>query len=375
MSLQTEGQNDIPSRGDQSAQTKKKKNALKTFGVIAAAIIALLLIAAVTLIILMVNGEKKALGGSKDNVEVISVPEDLTASVVREETDSDTNVYIYYNNKKYIYNDKMTTVLFAGIDKHADEQLGTFGTAGQADTIIAAALNTETGKYKLMAISRDTMVDINISGADGRFKGTEKKQICLAYAYGDGKHTSCENLKRSVSRLMFGIPINSYAAIDLDAIPILNDAVGGVEVEVIEDLSKKDPALVLGANVLLNGKQAETFVRSRDTAGDENQNNLRMERQKVYLSSFIKKTLEQTKQDIKTPLRLYNSISDYLVTDIDASMITYYSSVFVRSGFSADDNFVKLPGTTTASEEFAEYYVDNSALFDMIINTYYKEVK
>ena len=219
------------------------------------------------------------------------------------------------------------------------------------------------------------MVDVNISGADGNFKGTEKKQICLAYAYGDGKHTSCENLKRSVSRLLFGIPINSYAAVDLDAIPILNDAIGGVEVNVIEDLSHKDPALVLGANVLLNGEQAETFVRSRDTAGDENQNNLRMDRQKEYLSSFIKKTLSQTKQDIKTPLRLYNSVSDYMVTDIDASMITYYTSIFVRSGFSAEDNFVKLPGTTTASEKYAEYYVDSDALFDMIINTYYTEVK
>ena len=129
MSLQTEGQNNIPSRGDLTSQkeknTRENKKALKIFGVIAAAIIALLLIAAVTLIILMISGEKKALGGNKDNVEVISVPEE-TASVEREETDSDTNVYVYYKDKKYIYNDKVTTILFAGIDKHADEQLGTF---------------------------------------------------------------------------------------------------------------------------------------------------------------------------------------------------------------------------------------------------------
>ena len=100
-----------------------------------------------------------------------------------------------------------------------------------------------------------------------------------------------------------------------------------------------------------------------------------MDRQKEYLSSFIKTTLSQTRSDIKTPLRLYNDVSDYMVTDIDASMITYYTSIFLKSGFSADDNFMKIPGTTTASEKYAEYYVDNDALFKIILDTYYTEVK
>ncbi len=363
--------NDIPSR---NADKKSPNKALKVFGVTAAVIIGILVIVAVTLIVLMFNGQKKALGDNQ-NIDVVSVPEEVTASVVREETGTDHDAYVYYNDKKYKYNDKVTTVLFAGVDKHVDEQTGIFGTAGQADTIIVAALNTETGKYKMMAVSRDTMVDVNVINPSGEFQGTEKMQICLAYAYGDGKESSCENLKRSVSRMMFGIPVNAYAAIDLDAIPILNDGIGGVEVNVIEDLSHKDPNLVLGSRILLDGRQAEIFVRSRDTKGDENQNNLRMERQREYLTSFIKKTLSQTKEDIKTPLRLYNSVSDYMVTDIDAAAVTYYTSVFLKSGFSADENFIKLPGRTTASEKYAEYYVDNEALFDMILDIYYTEVK
>ena len=353
------------------APTERKKNTpLKVFGIIAAVIIGILLIVAATFVILMFKGQRSALDANKD-VGNITVPAETEATVA---TDSDTNTYIYYNGKKYLYNDKVTTILFAGIDKHADEQLGTYGTAGQADTLFAAALNTETGEYKLMAISRDTMVDVNVLEPDGSFKGTEKQQVCLAYAYGDGKEGSCENLKKSVSRILLGIPINSYAAVDLDAIPILNDGVGGVNVTVNEDLSSRDPALALGANVTLGGIQAETFVRARDVRGDENQNNLRMERQKVYLTSFIKQTLAMTKEDIKTPVRLYNSVSDYVVTDIDVSMITYYSSIFLKTGFSADDNLVKLPGTTTASEQYAEYYVDNKALFELILDTYYTEV-
>ncbi len=377
MSRQQSSASPLPSRnGSAEEKPEKKKNkALKVFGVIAAVIISILVITAVTLIVLMFRGQHRALGDNKGVDNVISIPSDTGASLEKEDSGNDTNTYVYYDGKKYKYNDKVTTILFAGIDKHVDEQLGTYGTAGQADSIIIAALDTETGKYKLLALSRDTMADVNVLKPDGSFKGTENQQICLAYAYGDGKEGSCENLKKSVSRVLFGIPINSYAAIDLDAIPILNDDVGGVNVNVIEDLSHKDPALILGANVTLYGKQAETFVRSRDVNGDENQNNLRMDRQKEYLSSFIKTTLSQTRSDIKTPLRLYNDVSDYMVTDIDASMITYYTSIFLKSGFSADDNFMKIPGTTTASEKYAEYYVDNDALFKIILDTYYTEVK
>lgn len=373
MNPQQSAQSEIPSRRSSGTSKKKKNKPLKVFGIIAAVIISILVIVAVTLVVLMFKGQRSAVGGNKDAASAIEVPSEAEVETVN--TDSDINTYVYYNGKKYKYNDKVTTILFAGIDKHADEQYGTYGTAGQADCIIVAALNTETGKYKLMAVSRDTMVDVNVMNPKGEFTGTEKQQVCLAYAYGDGKKTSCENLKRSVSRIMFGIPINAYAAIDLDAIPILNDGIGGVEVDVIEDLSHRDPALTLGAHVLLQGDQAEIFVRTRDVKGDENQNNLRMERQKEYLTGFIKKTLSLTKQDIKTPLNLYNSSKDYTVTDIDAAMITYYTSVFLKTGFSADDNFVKLPGTTTHSEEYAEYYIDNTALFELVLDTYYTEVK
>lgn len=379
MSPQLSTQSNIPSRRntdtsvESDIKTKKKQNKfIKVFGVIAGAIITILVIAAVTLIVLMLKGQKSAVGGNKDAASAIEVPSEAEVIV---EDDSDTNTYVYYNGKKYKYNDKVTTVLFAGIDKQAYEQTGEFGTAGQADCIIVGALNTETGKYKLMAVSRDTMVDINILAPDGSFKGTEKKQVCLAYGYGDGDKLSCENLKKAVSRIMLGVPINAYAAIDLDAVPILNDSVGGVEVNVIEDLSFKDPALTLGSKVTLYGGQALTFVQYRDTKGDENQNNLRMERQKEYLTNFIKKTLYLTKEDFKVPLNMYNSVKDYTVTDIDAAMITYYTSVFLKTGFSADENFIKIPGTTTHSEKYAEYYVDNKALFDIILDTYYIEAE
>ena len=373
----TPHQNDIKSRDLSSSKDSrpKKSKALKIFTIVSLVIISILVIIAIVLTVLLIKGKKAVLEDNKNADENIQVPASFRA-----DTDTDKAVpqgrYVYYDGKKYQYNDKVTTVLFAGIDKrNYEHEEGVFGTAGQADCIFVMALNTETGDYKLMAVSRDTMCDVNTYDENGKYAGTEKMQICLSHGYGDGKEESCENLKRSVSRVFFGIPVNSYVAVDLDVISILNEQVGGVEVTVNEDLSGRDPALYEGANITLDGTQAEIFVRSRNIYGDENQNNLRMERQKTYLTSFIQKTLKMTKENMSVPLNMYNSISDYMVTDVDAAMVTYYTGVFLKSGFSSDKNLIKVPGKTVMGEQYAEYYTDTDEFFKIILDMYYTEVK
>ena len=101
------------------------------------------------------------------------------------------------------------------------------------------------------------MTDVNVYSDLGNFIGTEKLQLCLAYTYGDGKEKSCENTVRAVSRLFYGMPVAAYAALDLDAIAVLTDAVGGVEVTVTKDLTIQDPSLKEGERKVLTGEQAQ----------------------------------------------------------------------------------------------------------------------
>lgn len=357
-------------KSEDTKPKKKKSKALKVFTIIAVVIIVILLAAAITLGVLLFKGRNAALNGNKD--VVVDVPETFDV----ESTAEVNGAYVYHDGKKYQYNDKITTVLFTGIDRRTEQhEEGVFGTAGMADCIFVMALDTESGDYKLMAVSRDSMVDVDVIGSKDIFHGTEKMQICFAYAYGDGKEKSAENLKRSVSRLFFGIPVNSYVAFDLDVIPVLNEQVGGVKVTVNEDLSKYDPALYEGAEVTLNDTQAEIFVRRRDIHLDANQNNLRMERQKIYLTSFLKQTLALTKEDFSVPLNMYKSCSGNMETDIDTSMIAYYTSIFLKSGFDSEKNMLKVPGETTTDGTYAQYYVDTDKFFEIILDTYYTEVK
>ena len=323
-------------------------------------VVSILLVVVISLVVMINMGKNSLL---EDNQDLrVKVP----ASVEMYDD------YIIYKGHKYKYNENVATILFSGIDKKTKEHNEEiFGTAGQADSIFVLALDTSTGSYKLMALSRDSMVDVNICDAAGNFKGTQKMQICLAHAYGDGAETSNLNLKRSISRLFFGIPVNAYMSVDLDVIPILNDDVGGVTVTVMEDLTSWNPIFRKGETITLWGTQAETYVRARDVTGDENQNNLRMERQKSYIDGFVDNAITLTRKDFSTPLMLYNDVADYSRTDIDATKISYLASVFLQRGFSSDEDLVKIPGKTVMGEKYAEYHVDTEAFFDIIIQAYY----
>ena len=95
---------------------------------------------------------------------------------------------VTYQGEKYVYNEDLVSILFLGVDKEAFEEGGTVGDgkAGQADALFLLVLDTKTGKSRLIAISRDTMTDVNVYSDLGNFIGTEKLQLCLAYTYGDG---------------------------------------------------------------------------------------------------------------------------------------------------------------------------------------------
>ena len=129
------------------------------------------------------------------------------------------------------------------------------------------------------------MTDVPVLGIGGRPAGSVYGQLALAHTFGTGLEDSCDNTVKAVSDLLLGAPIDHYMALNMDAIPIANDAVGGVTVKVTDDFSAIDPSLPMG-EVTLRGEQATTFIRTRKGLGDQ-LNLSRMQRQKVYMEGFL----------------------------------------------------------------------------------------
>lgn len=332
------------------------------------ALVLLLLLLVVLFLALKVLGENAMLGRKDETVEVTAPEQE---DIILE----DEGETITYKGETYLYNESITAVLCMGIDREDIEgDVSAVGQSGQADMLMLAILDTESGEVNLWNISRDSMTDVDIYNVDGEYIRTENLQVCLAYAYGDGQKTSCENTVRAVSRLLFGMPIQSYAAIDLDAIRPLNDAVGGVEVTIHEEdiLPARFKA---GTTVLLQGDDVEAYVRSRRTEQPDepiDTNNNRMARQKQYMMNFIQKALQMTKEDLTTPVKLFNIAmeDDHMVTNLNVQKVAYLTTIFSKVNFT-EESFQTVPGEVVAGEEYAEFHVDDEALYQMILDTFY----
>ena len=302
---------------------------------------------------------------SAKNAE-IEVPKELQVAT---ENNGKT---VYYNGETYHLNEKITSILCIGVDRNALEEQELVGYGGQADSLFLAVLDAQNKKMSIIGISRDSMVDIDIYNTAGYFVETRTEQLCLSYAYGDGRKTSCENTVKSASRLLYGMPIHGYVAIDMDSIGDMTELIGGVTIDPGEDRKYFDFSNVEGNLVHLNGREAQVFVRFRDTDVLDS-NNDRIRRQKTFLLAFVNQVLAETKKDITTPVKLYGEVSDKVVTNLGVSDISYLASKAIECEFSMD-NLTVIQGEVRNDGVYAAFYPDETALYELILKTfYYKE--
>ncbi len=270
----------------------------------------------------------------------------------------------------------VTSVLFMGIDKSGSvETAGTAG-GGQCDTIFLLINNEEDKVQTILQIDRDTMAEIELLDAAGNPVGmTRTQQICLSHSYGSGNEKSCENTVRAVSRLLRNIPVDGYVALLYEAVPVVNDAIGGVEVRIEDDLSAIDSTLVEGKTVTLKGEQAIHYVRGRSNVADGTNQN-RMKRQRTYMSAFGEKAKSLMKEDASTVDRLYKAAEPYIVTDMTLGSI---SSFAVEGAEYRSGGIVTPPGEVTYREyangnTYAEFIVDEDGLLEEILALFYDPI-
>lgn len=346
------------SRGHYKSKPRRKKKRLKKVLIsIGCVFLSLILLVVGTFTYLFIKGSSELLDGNYS----ITAPQGV-------ETQNDGE-FVVYNGKTYQYNKNVTNILFMGVDKRELQKTEVQGTGGQADVIVLLAVDTKTGKISMINISRDTMTDVTVYSANGGYVGSEKQQLCLSYAYGNGKETSCENTVNSVQRLFYNIPIKSYLALDLDGISAVNDSIGGVDVTSPETIG----SFVQGQNYHLEGELAESFVRSRSHESAD-ANTLRMQRQQIYVKQFMDKVISATKKQITTPVDLFNASSPYTCTNLNPSKILYLAqSVVLSNGMSVEMSTV--PGEAKMGETYAEYYVNESEFYELFLSVFYNQVQ
>ena len=158
----------------------------------------------------------------------------------------------------------------------------------------------------------------------------------------------------------------------MSAIPTINDMVGGVDVTVLEDLTKFDKKLVEGEQVHLEGQTAFHYVKSRDIKlyGSSDR---RLERQRQYLNGFIRAAREASSENTNAAVQIFTEISDAMVTNISADEVSYLAPDMIKYSFDPTD-FMMINGKTTRGEDLEEFYVDEDDLYRTIIEVFYEKV-
>ena len=191
-----------------------------------------------------------------------------------------------YKGKNYRQRPELETYLFMGIDTMgAAVGVNSYAGGGQADVQIVAVLDNEARTWQALQLNRDSIVRVPVLGVGGDIVAYEDEQLALAHYYGNGREQSCENTVLAVSMLLGDQPIDGYMAVNMDAVGILTDLVGGVTLTVTSDFSAIDPSLVQGQTIPLTGAQALTYVRSRANIDDET-HLARMNRHRTYMTAL-----------------------------------------------------------------------------------------
>ncbi len=177
----------------------------------------------------------------------------------------------------------------------------------RTDTLMLFKVNLDDGKVNIFSIPRDTRVSV---------RGKEDK-INHAHAFGG------VDLTMQTMRDFLGIDIDYYVKVDYRAVKEIVSAIGGVYIDVPQNMKYSDPAAKppLKINIskgpqLLDGQLAHDFLRFRSYKdGDIG----RVKAQQMFMKELIKQTL-QIKNIPRIP-KLINTYFDYVETNLPKTLI------------------------------------------------------
>lgn len=177
-------------------------------------------------------------------------------------------------------NNNVVNIALFGIDKRANEKVG------RSDTTMVLSLDGVHKKIKLTSVLRDSRVNIDGHGKD---------KLCHAYAYG-GPELAVRTLNKN-----YNLDIMNYVTVDFSQMVNVVNAVGGVDIELINYEVKEANGIIASTKELatggipyfkektkvvhLNGAQAVAYARIRKSDSEVK----RVERQQKIMNALLEK--------------------------------------------------------------------------------------
>ena len=278
---------------------------------------------------------------------------------------------IEWNGVTYREKPAVTTILIAGIDKVDDSNSSIrnqYRNGGQADFLMLIAIDHTDKTIHQLQIDRDTMTDVAVLGMFGNETGTRVMQICLSHGFGKTPEDNAKYTMRAVQNLLGGFELDGYYMISYSAVPVLNDALGGVTVNVAFDMTAVHPEWTKGSVITLHGKEAEDFVRSRMTVG-AGTNEERMVRQNEFMQNAVSLMNKKISDDL--------GFGETLLQQLQSISTTNFTQKRLTEELSKAYNYEVLPidhpeGEYVVGEDgFMEFHMKEGAAAEWILEHLY----
>lgn len=270
---------------------------------------------------------------------------------------------VQYEGKTWRYNSHLRTVLFLGVDTRdtSGEDRRGVGTGGRSDTIILLIIDPDAGVIQPVTLSRDTMTDVDVYDRDRNYLFSGKMQLTMQYSFGDNPKRSCLLVKKKVSDLLGGLPIHAYCSMTLDGITAASELLGGIRLTLEEDWTDIDPGFTAGTTITMDAETLERFLRYRDT-GVSGSNDVRMKRQGWFIRQMFSQMGNLGSAGVEA---LMKQLDDYVETDMDGDMLKQLTALHISG------SILNVPGRTVAGTAHDEYYIDEDALRQFLLELYY----
>ena len=148
-----------------------------------------------------------------------------------------------FGDKLYISNDNLDTYLIIGTDS-GGEDLGEMYSGELADFLVLLIVDNTTKKYAFMQIDRNTMTSVEVPDEEGNVNDLETMQLCISHWYGKTIDERNGYTADAVTYLFGDLDIENVYSLEMTEIGAVNHAIGGVVVDIDQDMTDLDPAFV-----------------------------------------------------------------------------------------------------------------------------------
>lgn len=226
---------------------------------------------------------------------------------------------------------------------------GVDNTQELTDVIMYALFNTKTGEVNVLRIPRDTFVGSEFPTG----------KINAIYGHPEDGLTGIETLEKYLEE-NWKLNIDYYATIDLASVRDIVDDMGGVTMNIEQQINYLPGKVLYPGEQTLTGEQAEWIIRYR--AGYADGDLGRIDAQTQFIFACIDRVHELGRlKCIPILMEHYNDVDTNMPLD---KMLSVASALFELS--TDDIQMHVVPGSGTMYYSYAVYGVDEEALLEIL---------